>query len=119
MTDKESNSYSLGKLVAGLLDKSVFAIYTSRDYFIPTEEGLSWFKGRIALPAGAVETNELEGVAPTVPMGLDIGGRREVMLIGGLAAELAKFGGILLAGINVGIGLEELSRAAIIWARSW
>lgn len=72
-----------------------------------------------------MDTNGLEGLGATdVPIGLEIGGLWEIMLIGGLGTELAKFVAILLAGNDgCGIALDEEagkpSRAAIICARSW
>lgn len=91
-------------------------------YFDPTEESLSWLGGLIELPAKAVGENWFE-VGAVGPMGLDIGGLREVMFSGGLGTEFATFMAILLAGIDDGIGLDEEPgkprRAAIICARSW
>lgn len=91
-------------------------------YFVPTEESLSWLDGRMEVPGIVLDVKGFEGVRATVPMGLIIGGLWEVILIGGLATEFAKFVAILLVD-DGGIALDEdagkPSRAAIICARSW
>lgn len=97
--------------------------YVLKVYFVPTEERLSWLGGRTELPAAVLDANGFEGLEVTVPMGLKIGGLREVILIGILPTEFAKFVAILLVGNEGGIALDEEagapSRAAIICARSW
>lgn len=69
-----------------------------------------------------MEGNGTEGLGTAGPMGLDIGGLWEVMLIGGLGTEFAMFVAILL-GKDGGIALDEEggtpSLAAMICARSW
>jgi hypothetical protein len=97
--------------------------YILKVYFVPTEERLSWPGGRTELPAAVLDANGFEGLEVTVPMGLKIGGLWEVILIGNLPTEFAKFVAILLVGREGGIALDEEagapSRAAIICARSW
>lgn len=93
----------------------------SKFYFVLTEESLSWLGGWIELPADV--GNGIEGLGPTIPMGLDIDGLWETMLSGGLGTEPAMFMPILLVGNDEGITLDDEagkpSLAAIICARSW
>lgn len=70
-----------------------------------------------------VDGNGTEGLGTAGPMGLDIGGLWEVMLVGGLGSEFAKFMAILLVAEFGGIALDEEggipSLAAMICALSW